>query len=87
MKALFLMRWLGNLACFFQVLDGPDVAELLMQHKANQIDSPAETDVVEDRQGISKKVALKQYREFLLQGAKQVATFVTFLVESFYDAC
>ena len=67
----------------FQVLDGPDVAELLTQHKTSHNDSPAETDAVEDRQGMSKNVALKQYREFLLLGAKQVATFVTFLFESF----
>jgi len=68
-----LWQYVAMLVQHNGVLDGPDVAELLMQHKANQIDSPAETDVVEDRQGISKKVALKQYREFLLQGAKQDA--------------
>ena len=54
-----------------------------MQHKANQSESPTDVDSLEDRPSMPKKLALKQYRDFLLQGSKQVIEFISYIVAGY----
>ncbi|XP_065067697.1 uncharacterized protein LOC135693218 isoform X3 [Rhopilema esculentum] len=72
-----LWEYMAMLVKHNGVFDGPDVAEMLMQHKAS-IGSQQEEDMLglhasEETTKISKKAALQQYREYLIQGSRKEA--------------